>query len=116
MYYIKQNEDIVLCDEDLQKLQNTLLFMPQYANSAILQTDEEIISFDSKYYFKKDIQDKLDLKEKERKIDEINLRLEELDKKRIRAICEPSLKDENTTWLEYYNEQISELRTELANL
>lgn len=47
---------------------------------------------------------------------EILLQLEELDKKRIRAIAEPSLKDENTTWLEYYNSQITELRKELAEI
>lgn len=39
----------------------------------------------------------------------------ELDIKRIRAICEPSVKDEETgeTWLEYYNNQIILLRAEL---
>ncbi len=47
---------------------------------------------------------------------EILLQLEELDKKRIRAIAEPSLKDENTTWLEYYNSQVTELRKELAEI
>lgn len=47
---------------------------------------------------------------------EILLQLEELDKKRIRAIAEPSLKDENTTWLEYYNSQITELRKELTEI
>lgn len=47
---------------------------------------------------------------------EILSQLEELDKKRIRAIAEPSLKDENTTWLEYYNSQVTELRKELAEI
>lgn len=47
---------------------------------------------------------------------EIRYELEDLDKKRIRAIAEPSLKDENTTWLEHYNEQISQLRQELAEI
>ena len=36
---------------------------------------------------------------------EIQEELENLDQKRIRALAEPSLKDENTTWLEYYNAQ-----------
>lgn len=41
--------------------------------------------------------------------------IEELDKKRIRAVCEPSVKDEITgeTWLDYYNKQIASLREEL---
>lgn len=47
---------------------------------------------------------------------EIQAELETLDKKRVRAIAEPSLKDENTTWLEYYNKQIQELRNELNSL
>ena len=42
--------------------------------------------------------------------------LDELDKKRIRAICEPSQKDENQTWLEYYTSQIVELRQQLQEL
>ena len=42
----------------------------------------------------------------------------ELDSKRIRAICEPSIKDETTgeTWLDYYNSQVKVLREELKNL
>ena len=47
---------------------------------------------------------------------EIQTQLDELDKKRIRALAEPSLKDEETTWLEYYNSQITTLRNELTAL
>jgi len=41
-----------------------------------------------------------------------------LDEKRVRAMCEPEIKDEQTgeTWLDYYNAQIVELRQELAEL
>lgn len=44
--------------------------------------------------------------------------LEELDKKCIRALREPSVKDESTgqTWLEFYNAQIQDLRAQLAAL
>ena len=48
--------------------------------------------------------------------EEIRQELDLLDRKRIRAIAEPSLMDENTTWLEYYNTQISQLREELASI
>ncbi len=48
--------------------------------------------------------------------EEIKTQLEELDKKRIRALAEPSLKNEDTTWLEYYNSQITALRSELTNI
>lgn len=42
--------------------------------------------------------------------------LEILDKKRIRALAEPSLIDCDTTWLEYYNTKIIALREELSQL
>lgn len=56
--------------------------------------------------------------EKAKRINEIHTELDELDLKRVRAMCEPELKDTEAgeTWLEYYNNQIKELRTELNNL
>lgn len=48
--------------------------------------------------------------------EEIKTEMEELDKKRIRALAEPSLKDEETTWLEYYNTQMTALRDELTSI
>ncbi len=50
------------------------------------------------------------------RIQEIQDELDAIDKKRIRALAEPSLKDENTTWLEYYNTQVTQLRTELNTI
>lgn len=49
---------------------------------------------------------------------ELQAQINELDLKRIRAICEPLIKDETTgqTWLEYYTEQIVALRAELNSL
>lgn len=49
---------------------------------------------------------------------EIEKQLSELDSKRIRAICEPSVKDKTTgeTWLDYYNKQVLKLREELVSL
>lgn len=49
---------------------------------------------------------------------QIENELKELDTKRVRAICEPEPKDAHSgeTWLEYYNNQIFELRTEYTNL
>ncbi len=56
--------------------------------------------------------------EKAKKIVEITAQIEEMDKKRIRAIAEPSLKDKSTgqTWLEFYTKQILALRAEMAEL
>lgn len=52
---------------------------------------------------------------KSEKISEIIEKLNELDSKRIRAVCENQIKDSQTgkTWLEYYNSQANELRNEL---
>lgn len=50
------------------------------------------------------------------RIEDIKYELEELDRKRIRAICEPSDKEPGLSWLEFYNQQIAELREELDNL
>ena len=40
MYYIEKNNKIVLFDEDRQRLENTLLFTPQYEGIAIQETEE----------------------------------------------------------------------------
>lgn len=52
---------------------------------------------------------------KSEKISKIIEKLNELDSKRIRAVCENQIKDSQTgeTWLEYYNSQANELRNEL---
>lgn len=50
-YYIQQDEKIVLFDEDLERLQNTLAFMPQYEGLEILETERPLVlSEDSTYY------------------------------------------------------------------
>lgn len=57
-------------------------------------------------------------KEKEKTLADLQTQINELDKKRIRAIAEPSLKDAQSgqTWLEYYTEQISSIRMQIATL
>lgn len=45
MFYIEQDNQIVLFDEDKQKLQNTILFMPQYAGLEIKETTRPIEDF-----------------------------------------------------------------------
>lgn len=51
-------------------------------------------------------------------IDSLTRTLEELDKKRVRAICENSIKDEETsqTWLDYYNEEVIKIRNNITEL
>lgn len=45
MYYIEQNNKIVLFDKDKQKLIDTLLFMPQYNGLEIKETQRPIVDF-----------------------------------------------------------------------
>lgn len=54
----------------------------------------------------------------QRQINRLNSEINEIDLKRIRAICEPSIKDEETgeTWLEYYNNIVIAIRLQINNL
>ena len=63
-----------------------------------------------------DYETKLAEIQKQLRMEELKAQIEELDKKRIRAVCEPSMKTENQSWLEYYNEKIVELRQVMAEL
>lgn len=63
-----------------------------------------------------EVQDYNTEKRNEVKRAELQLQIDEIDKKRIRAIVEPAQKDENTTWLEFYTQQIQGLRAEIAVL
>ena len=76
--------------------------------------DNNVIMLYISEYIKKYLQEK----EAAIRKAEIEQQLLELDSKRIRAICEPSIKDEETgeTWLDYYNSQVMTLREELPNL
>lgn len=57
-------------------------------------------------------------KEKEIQIEDFKKQIEEIDKKRIRALAEPQLKDAETgqTWLEYYTQQIIAIRAQISSL
>ncbi len=52
------------------------------------------------------------------RITEIKQELNDLDIKRIRAVCETEMKTERTgeSWLDYYNSQVYDLRVELKSL
>ena len=45
MYYVEKDNKIILFDEDKQKLENSLLFMPQHAGVEIKETDRPIVDF-----------------------------------------------------------------------
>lgn len=57
-------------------------------------------------------------KQKEEQKFELQKQMDELDQKRIRALCEPELKDaaKGITWLEYYNSEMQNLREQINAL
>ncbi len=102
------------------------LLEEQNKGKIIILFNNNVIAADSSKYTKengiwKQLNDE-EAKTKQLKIQnairskEIQDELDEIDKKRIRALAEPSLKDENFTWLEYYNSKITQLRTELKSI
>lgn len=74
----------------------------------------ELIDMSDTDYYKDEIQEQAILKAKEI----LKEQLRELDLKRIRSVCEPMLKDQENgqTWMEYYTEQIKDLRRQIAAL
>ncbi len=54
----------------------------------------------------------------QQRMEEIKSELDDLDTKRIRAVCEDEVKSERTgeTWLDYYNAKIYDLRIEYKSL
>ena len=54
MYIIQEQGKIILADNDLQKLENTLNFMPQYDKTNIEEFSEDLIdkAFDGSLYIK----------------------------------------------------------------
>ena len=69
----------------------------------------------SEYVLTDEYQKYLIAKEREERRAEILNEISELDIKRIRAVCEHSIKDESTgeSWLDFYTSQIVALRSEL---
>jgi hypothetical protein len=54
MFYILDNDKIVLYNENAEILVDTLEFMPQYKGKEILGTDKNIVEFDNQFYFEDD--------------------------------------------------------------
>ena len=54
MYYIEENNKIILFDESYGKLIDTLKFLPQYHNLDIKETNKNIIDYLGTFYFEDD--------------------------------------------------------------
>ena len=66
MFYIQQDEKIVLFDEDKQKLQDTISFMPQYKDLEIQEVQEGFVIYDFELMTVEEMKEKQAQKECER--------------------------------------------------
>lgn len=121
-FYEEQFENAIEITEDywkeLMDAQTEGKIIIPYENNVIAVCENEYSFIDNKWVklSEEEAQAKQLTIQNAIRLNEIQAELDELDRKRIRAIAEPSLKDENITWLEYYNSQISELRNEYTQL
>lgn len=121
-FYLEKFENsIEITDEYWKELlleQNKGKIIINY-NNKIIAVNENEYTFENQTW-KKLSEEEINIKQlkiqNEIRKNEILSELDSIDKKRIRAIAEPSLKDQETTWLEFYNSQITELRKELAEI
>lgn len=66
MFYIQQDEKIVLFDEDKQKLQDTITFMPQYQGLEIKEVQEGYVIYNFELITVEEKEEKEAQKERER--------------------------------------------------
>lgn len=88
-------------------------------NNSVIAVDEDEYSFENNVWKKltdDEVQKKKIAKQNSAKKAELEAQLEELDKKRIRAVAEPSEKEDGISWLEYYNSIAENLRAELSKI
>ena len=67
MFYIEDNNKIILFDEDKQKLQDTIAFMPQYEGLEIKEVQEGYVIYDFELMTVEEMEEKEAQKERERK-------------------------------------------------
>ena len=66
MFYIQQDEKIVLFDENLETLQNTIAFMPQYQGLEVKEVEEGYVIYDFELMTVEEMEAKKAQKERER--------------------------------------------------
>ncbi len=66
MFYIQQDEKIILFDEDKQKLKDTIAFMPQYEGLEIKEVEEGYVIYDFALMTVEEMEAKQAQKERER--------------------------------------------------
>ena len=66
MFYIQQDNKIVLVDENLERLQNTIAIMPQYEGLEIKEVEEGYVIYDFELMTVEEMEAKQAQKEQER--------------------------------------------------
>ena len=123
MFYTNQNGNI-LCSDDrliLEKFYKNIQELPNVTTNEY-QTNKDKFKLEDNQIINIENTAEYILLEKEKtknlEIEQIKKELEELDIKSIRAMREPSLinQESEQTWLEYYQNQITNLRNRLNQL
>ena len=123
MFYTNQNGNI-LCSDDrliLEKFYKNIQELPNITTKEY-QTNKDKFKLEDNQIINIENTAEYILLEKEKtknlEIEQIKKELEELDIKSIRAMREPSLinQESEQTWLEYYQNQITNLRNRLNQL
>ena len=121
MFYIENDNKIVLFDEDKQKLQNTIAFMPQYEGLEIKEVQEGCVIYDFELMTVKEKEAKETQKERERldkrsmtrgDVFEALILARGLTKPQIRAMIEQAELDDMTKalYLNRFDEALSFFR------
>lgn len=105
--------DIIPDYRGLMKINLSTLETEIISSAGGLNKDEMLYS---DYLLSDEYRRFVEQKEREDKISALLEEIKLIDEKRIRAVCEPSLKENGQTWLEYYNSKICELRQQLSEV
>lgn len=100
-------------NEEIQNIEVTESICNDY-----ISDNEKYIYENGNIIINPDYEKILKEREKSEKISGIIENLNELDNKRIRAVCENQIKDSQTgeTWLEFYNSQANKLRNQMKSI
>ena len=104
MFYIEDNNKIVLFDEDKQKLQDTIAFMPQYQGLEIKEVEEGYVIYNLELMTVEEMEEKQAQKERECRNQEIDEKIKELQ---IMAL--PEVLNGNIENIKLYNNVIDGL-------
>ena len=108
MFYIIKDEKIVLFDEDKQKLQNTIAFMPQFQGLEIKEVEEGYVIDNFELITIEEKEKRETILRNEKRNSEINQKISELEQMAVSDVLQGNKENINT-----YNQVIASLRENL---